>query len=514
MQKPIAQFIQSLILSSGLAISTLVYAGDINQADEYFINQDYAKAQQAYVDLSQVGNAKAFYQLGVMNLQGLGTTENMLKAVLWFDLAAEQNYADAKAVVADLLKLAAPQTQQNIQNLQQEFRKQHGWQAIQTLYFPIVKSSITQDKIYFGQNKNVTIPATFHDTKAYEINGVSVNQQTKPSVKYRGDLNPPLDRNQAEFFFGRLSSSDLFMRDYSAVVDYDIAPDGSVRNLQFEQKIGRLHPHTVANLKEFNSPPPQFEQTKVSFFNRSFIGLAGQTEQYVRNHREDVYAGLVRAAKKLKQDQSAEGQFQYAMALTNFNWLAQDKNELEHVLTKLAKQGHPLAQYELGIKLYREQKDINQAINWLGESAKSGIAKAEYRLGSILLNSPWVEKDESKAVFWLTRATEQLHPAALLSLAELNLLSDNQELHNVESAHDYLAKIPTDLQTNPQFEYLQAMVNFKKVPRELNLAVNHIEKAIALGQDLNWDVSYWQQLLANWTNDGKVKVIDQPLAKL
>ncbi len=503
---------KTILLASSLTLSAVSNAANILQADQFLLDKNFAEAQKAYLVLSESGSAKAFYQLGKIHLEGLGVEQDMLKAVLWFDLAAEQNFADAGQVVADLLKLASPQTHENIIQLQAEFRAQQGWQRIKMRYFPVLKQQTLASKIYFGnKTENQSVPQ-YHQTASYNSQ-VELNSIVPDKVKLTGP-NPVLNQTQAEFLFGRLSKVDFFKQAYSAIVDYDIAADGSVRNLQVEQKIGYIHPKVWPGLKTFNTSKPQFNQETVAFINRSFIGLAGESEAYIRNQKEDIYAGLVRAARKLKQDPSIEGQFQYAMALTSFEWLAEDKDELEQLLTQLANAGHPLAQYELGFKLYREQKNIAQAIHWLGESAKAGVARAEYRLGHILLNSPWVEKDETKALYWLERAVEQSHIASLLTASELKLLADNETLHNVKTAQDYLTKVPEAQQDNPQYEFLQAMVNFKQTPRKLDQAVNHIQKAIKLGEQLNWDVTDWQAMLTDWTSGGKVSVTDQPLVKL
>ncbi|MCU4677052.1 hypothetical protein N7931_15570 [Catenovulum sp. 2E275] len=53
------------------------------------------------------------------------------------------------------------------------------------------------------------------------------------------------------------------------------------------------------------------------------------------------------------------------------------------------------------------------------------------------------------------------------------------------------------------------MVNFKKEPRDLKQTVVHIREAIDLADDLNWDVNDWQKMLAGWTSDGTVTVIDE-----
>ncbi len=487
---------------SGALFSTLCQATDITQADSHFFDKNYQAAQAAYTELSQVGNARAFYQLGVMHLDGLGVDKNRLKAILWFDLAADQNFSDAEQVVQDLLAASSEQARPDILKLITHFRQQFGWQQVKQAYFPVIKPQTLTDKIYFGESVNDK--SGFYDSRAEAL--------FENSIEHFPD-EVSQDAIEADFFSGRPEKMDFLNRAYSAIVDYEVAPDGSTRNLEITQEIGRLHQQVVPNLKEFTTTPPQFNQTKASFISRAFIGLAGQTETFIRKRQENIYIGLNRAVRRLRKDDSLDSQYQLAMALTSFAWLAKDGEDPAALLLTAAEGGHPLAQYELGLNLYREQQDIGKAIYWIGEAAKAGVAKAEYRLANILLTSPWVEKDEDKALFWLQSAIEKSHVAALLSASELSLLANNEKLHNVETAQAYLSQIPEDEQDNPQYEYLQAMVNVKKVPRELSKAVKHLRSAIDLAEDLNWDVSDWQSTLSGWTSDGKVTVVDEPTAK-
>ncbi len=105
------------------------------------------------------------------------------------------------------------------------------------------------------------------------------------------------------------------------------------------------------------------------------------------------------------------------MALLNFPWLSQKEGEAEERLLALSIAGHPGAMYEYGMLLYREQRDIPVAIQWISQSSKYGLARAEYRLGKILTSSPWVEHDEEKALFWFESAMTKAHlPSAIRAI--------------------------------------------------------------------------------------------------
>jgi len=214
-------------------------------------------------------------------------------------------------------------------------------------------------------------------------------------------------------------------------------------------------------------------------------------------------------SKKLKKSENINDQYQYVMALFNFPWLKQEEGEAIDKLKSLARRGHPGAMYEYGFKLYREQTDIPNAIMWLSQSSSYGLARAEFRLGKMLISSPWVVKDEAKALHWFESALKKDFPAAAIAAADLRLNAENESLHKVSKAIEYLDMAANSQKKNPEFYYLNAISHLKRENRNFVEVVKNLKKAINLGEQYSWDVSAWESLLDRLTV-GQIRVTDDP----
>ncbi|KXI27561.1 tetratricopeptide repeat protein [Paraglaciecola hydrolytica] len=501
-------FVHQKVRFTNLIVSLLclchpVVASDLYQADSHFQQASYELAREAYIDAANVGSAHAFYQLGVMHYRGLGVPQDSIKALVWFNLAAEQKFNDAPSIVADLLELVPTDNQADVDQLLLTFREHYGVQPLAEKYYPVINSAALPHKIYFaeeGQDEQ-------HASLSYEyIDTVDFDrlQEVQDEAEREGDGR----RFAASMLFPRGRMVPVWMRPYSAVVDFDVGADGSARNFQTSHEIGYTK-SALSNLSINGGPSPQFAEKNISFLNRAYLGVAGYTRAKIRSESYfQFYVAFERKARKLRNNPDAEHQFNLALLLMSFNWLSQNDNEIEQILTGLAESGFPLAQYEYGTKLYREQRDIPLAVHWLSEASKYGVAKAQYRLARILLDSPWVERDEKKALIWLKKAAKNGHEVAGLKAAELLLLASDKALHDFESAKTYLSQAAESQSDNPEYEYLLAMQNYLVTPRNLPSAVEHIREAISLADRFNWDSNEWQSLLANWTSNGSVTIVE------
>ena len=83
----------------GLALSLLVQptaAGQYEDGTAAYHSKDYQTAIKLWKPLAEQGDAKAQYNLGVLDAKGRGVPQNYAKAVKWFYKAAEQGYAKAQ----------------------------------------------------------------------------------------------------------------------------------------------------------------------------------------------------------------------------------------------------------------------------------------------------------------------------------------------------------------------------------------------------------------------------------
>ena len=83
----------------GLALSLLVQpssAGQYEDGTAAYHHKDYQTALKLWQPLAEQGDAKAQYNLGVLDAKGRGVPKNYTKAVKWFLKAATQGYAKAQ----------------------------------------------------------------------------------------------------------------------------------------------------------------------------------------------------------------------------------------------------------------------------------------------------------------------------------------------------------------------------------------------------------------------------------
>jgi TPR repeat protein len=82
--------------------------------------------------------------------------------------------------------------------------------------------------------------------------------------------------------------------------------------------------------------------------------------------------------------------------------------DLETLLA-LAKQGHPVAQFNLGVKYDFGQgveKDPAQAIHWYRLAAAQGHGGAQFNLGGMYFEGLGVKRDLVRATMWFTLSAE------------------------------------------------------------------------------------------------------------
>lgn len=95
-----------------------------------------------------------------------------------------------------------------------------------------------------------------------------------------------------------------------------------------------------------------------------------------------------------------------------------DTATAERWFEKAARQGFAKGEAEYGLILFQNGKQ-REAVPWLRKGAERGDARAQYVLGTILLNGVYASKDEAGARQWIGRAAKAGLPAAAEALAVL-----------------------------------------------------------------------------------------------
>lgn len=474
-------------------------AGNINQADIYFQQQQYQLALAEYITLADVGNARAFYQLGAIYYNGLGVEKSDSKALVWFALAAEHDFENSVEIVNNLLSSASETDKEKLLSFIAKFKKNYGKQGIQDKYFPQFNEQNLSEKITYSNGK--TLDTTYITTDEGFI------ENDDSSTLFADELFDEEDGFTDNPFKTSSVLENFNNRPYMLVVDYDIAPDGSRRNFNPIQVIGNPD-KGILDLSYSNSLMPTFKGEHVNFVHRSYLGIANYDKFEIRRELGFLYSRITRYIRKLVDSEVPAEQYQHAIGLMHFTWLKQEEGQVEALLKRSADSGYTPAQFEYGLLLYREQKDIKLAVQLISTAAQQGFTQAEYRLGRLILDSPWVIQDEKRALFWLELAAQKAHVGASLKASEVKLLSKNKQLLDVSGAIDLLDKLTESEVENPEYLYLQALAHNNMRPRKLSVAVTYIREAIELGEDRGWDVTLWQSTLKRWTSGGSVTIVE------
>ncbi|WAJ71905.1 tetratricopeptide repeat protein [Catenovulum adriaticum] len=486
------------ITLTSLIVLPLTIHANTYKAAEYIESKNFQKARSEYLKSASVGSAMAFYQLGTMTFQGIGTKKDLTEAIVWFSLAAELEYKDSRNVATTLIQLLPNQDIDKLESLMIQYENVYGQTNVSNNYFPQINHASLTNKITFDGKTSLDefIETTEHDLDmAVDVGLDSITDSASGESFDSGESDD-------------ITSLLAFVKPaHLLVADFDIAPDGTMRNAVSVQSLGYTR-QTLEELKSKTLPIPQYLDQPVYFNHRIRTGIATFDRFDMSEKSEYLYAKILREARELKKTSSLDDKYEYAVLLLTYPWLPQKEGEALTVLLDTAKAGHPGAQFEYGLKQYREQTDVESAIKWLYAAAQFGVARAQYQLGNILQYSPWVNKDETKAMRWYQFAAQQDHSVAALKIAELKLSADDKNLHNFKEAVNILAQIEEQHKSNPEYYYLYAISRTKGEHRDIKVAFSYLSKAIRLAESYNWNVSDWHDLMARWTT-GNVQITSE-----
>ncbi|EFC38891.1 sel1-like repeat domain-containing protein [Naegleria gruberi] len=85
---------------------------------------------------------------------------------------------------------------------------------------------------------------------------------------------------------------------------------------------------------------------------------------------------------------------------------------------KAAELGHLPSHHTIG-RVFEKRKEHKEAFRWFKKSAKHGIMKSQYKIGSFYANGVGTEKNIRKAFKWTTRSAQQGYVRAQINLAVL-----------------------------------------------------------------------------------------------
>ena len=181
-------------------------------------------------------------------------------------------------------------------------------------------------------------------------------------------------------------------------------------------------------------------RTKVYTILLVILGLFAQTnllhaEQEDTELKDTLSFGVVFDYVKPQYWHTQE-QVDPSEAFHNKRSARQDETKQIDQYAQFAEQGNPIAQYTLGLLLFRAENVLGgftQASNWILKAAKQGYTNAQFTLATLYLAGVGVTRDHIKGYIWLTIAAELGHRKA----AEVrDIISENMTPEKITVAQN------------------------------------------------------------------------------
>jgi len=136
---------------------------------------------------------------------------------------------------------------------------------------------------------------------------------------------------------------------------------------------------------------------------------------------------------------------QYTMGVMHRRGLGVAQDDREALLWHLAaaEAGHMLGQYAAGLAFDRAvgtDRDVGNALHYLGEAALQGHAAAPVQIGAIHFLGDGIKVDHARAYFWWQIASDRNAPGAAQNMFRLKQDISNQDL---KRAKQFLASCQT-----------------------------------------------------------------------
>lgn len=343
-----------LLFSISFFISINTYA-DLQDALQAYEKQNYESAHKQFMQLAEVGNADAFYKLGIMNFKGQFVDKDYQQAYAWMRLAHQvDGFFALRAVEKKLNDEEFILAEKIFETLNDSY----GILIFESNFMP--KFNITKEFIY-----DETSP--------------------KPLVKY------------APIFPKRAASNGV---PGIVIVGFRINPNGKVSDIGLISEYPRKYnfaKNAINSTHKFEYE--QWDESVEGAKQYYYMFNVFKFDTRMPIQQKDKFDRLVTSAN----DNNANAQFALAnYIIPNFNVVSTEypkvnnkrnkfeipemKAEGNQLLLSSAMNGNHEAQAYLGMRLLigRDvEKDEEKAINWLQQAAANGSKYAEKQIAQI-----------------------------------------------------------------------------------------------------------------------------------
>ncbi|WP_235591122.1 TonB family protein [Pseudoalteromonas sp. H105] len=425
---PCFLFLKVCIFVCGL-LSGFNAKADLLSATLDYHQGHFSKAKQEFLQLAQLGNPDAIYNIAVMYLHGQGVEKNTAQAYAWFSLAADFGLIDAR----DTAMLIAKQTQNR--------------QPLDDAYDALLKQLSFQ---WYSEQLKPELTMTPIDDAAivrdYMVEPKYPEHAYKNGIEGWVWLEFDIDESGAV--------TDITIIDSNPEKTFDKAIINAVKRWHYQANKDNLPHYNRSLIYHFTTyKGKQYAQSFKSQqrqYNEKITDLIDAAEQ--GNAIVQYYI-----ANWLSSDEYN------ATRLLKYHW--QQSNASDELLLKSATNGYANSQYRIGANLLRGEYgkvEREKGLNWVLLAAQNGFAQAQYRLGRELLDKKYLDYAPNKAMKWLTAAAEQGLFSAKRELAKLLFSLDNADMPAVNRA---LESALADDPTHPALLLIQAKIITQKDPR-------------------------------------------------
>lgn len=442
----------TLVLS--LITTPFIATADLQEAYVAFQKKDYTKAAEHFEPSAKLGHYDAQGAMGVLHQRGINGVKDLPKAYAYFSLAyAQQPSEQLKKSKQQLLAVMSAEQRSKAEALWQEYSKLYGQQALSEKSFPHKLKKIKRMR----QPRRLTSGQQVTRTNFYK-------------------------------HFSNISSM---------VVSYDIAPDGSVRDIEpvfnFGMRGKMLSSIIDATTGYRHKSQKDRDNGPVYYGARTTWSKANINLNYIRDEEPKFYRQL----KKLEQsadEGNGYAQYQFGMYVYAFPSLERNKMEYADYMMLAAKQFIPEAEVEYAYLLLAGRhgvtRDVKQGLMYLLDAAQSGHANGQYRLARQFLAGTVVKKDEKKALFWLQQAAKQQHVQAKFWLGRLYASIEDPSLRQPKQAITLLEELKKEKRNNPYWYYFLSHA-YQQIA-DLDEAEDLLDDAIDLAKEYKWNTNQWE----------------------
>ena len=468
-------------------------------ANTAYQNKDFYSAINEYRAAAEVGNIQAMYSLGVMYLNGEGTTPDAIEAGAWFAAAAANNFLDSKALMKKIATMLTKTEKQQLKEKALRYINDYGYGEKSKQYFPVIITTLLDEKVMMGEDIALgrIQGKDFSDIKV----GAS-EQSILDSFTLQGP-NEFVGEDESVSTGSRPSFLDLSKDPNSQIIyaEFTLSKnEGGVRDFTILNSLGYVEKRIQKfkkgkfNIATFEGQPIDWPM-EFSFGMQQNVGNLWDLE----GRRDRIRRAIRKVKNEYNKEPTPESAYKYATVLMVFDELAESETQLQNLLTEAAQKGLPEAQFALGKYLYRHQIDIVQGVGWISEAAKNGYMQAEYELGKLMVNSPWIEKNERNSLFWLNKAAKHDYYFATRDAASLYLFAEDKRLIDHDKALNLVQNFGKASNSDPQGIYISARAY--RFAGEIPESVRLLKDAIASAKrNYAWDTNSWENLLENWTS--------------